>query len=217
MRSALKLTAAAVLAIGSLGVGTAASAAECPLPTTVAAFAGLGTCDSGDKTYTWLANSENLNSDNIGLEVFFDNLAEELHTFSVNPIVALSAGTYTLSYTIEVNVPNKWLDRVSIAQDVPQETPGVTFTKIVDLDDQLNGGLDQFTLTVLNSSQALVDLPGEPTKLWIYETVVVTGEGRVNSFTDTYTQNVTRIPEPGSLALLGVGLAAFGLARRRKG
>jgi len=216
MRSALKLTAAAVLAAGSLSLSTAASAALCTSTTTIAGFAALGSCDSTDKTFTWIRNSSNL--DAVGLAIFADDPTEQ-HFFSVIPgLNALTAGTYTLAYTIGVNATapaGKYIDRVSISQDVPQATPGVSFTKVVDLNDALDG-VGEFTLVAVNSAQVLVDLPGTPTKLWIYETVVVTGQGSVNSFTDGYTQNKS-IPEPGTLALLGLGLAGLGFARRRKG
>jgi len=54
-----------------------------------------------------------------------------------------------------------------------------------------------------------------PPSQWIHvvETLSIS-TGQLSSFTDTYTQG--NIPEPGTYAMMGLGLAALGLISRRK-
>jgi hypothetical protein len=80
-------------------------------------------------------------------------------------------------------------------------------------------GFDTGTCTTINttntgSSGPLTNLLGTPgLTIWVEDTYVTTGSGRITGITNTFTTKSNGTGVPGPLPLLGAG-AAFGFSRK---
>jgi PEP-CTERM motif len=121
--------------------------------------------------------------------------------------------TYTIGYDVEVTDAEQYITRLSadFTQNDTNQATDSRLTKATDPDgDAL---IDFFKDGPLVTSGNTVSnyFPGVTT-LRVDETLI--NNGVISSVTNTVVENP--IPEPGSLALLGLGLAGLGFLRRRK-
>lgn len=184
-------------------------------PTSVTPLGGSGTfscIQQQDKLFSAFSfgalpsgATANLNFSNIN--------GVDTHTISLVGSGLTNGQTYTLGYNVEVTSTHAHL--ISTSSGILQSSGQASLAETL-LDNDGDTFNINFTQTNGNSITGNSSTPLDPVVDWVDVTDVLTllfppgsdATGVANSFVET-------IPEPAALLLLGVGVTALGLARRR--
>jgi hypothetical protein len=175
----------------------------------MAAWSGSTSWVTGNKNFTYLSSSGSWNGSE--LLTLSSNIPQKSHSLG---IVSLSSyiGPQNLSVSYRVDITDNEVFK-TVALDQNHTGDNVTTTKDVFISESdFLADTPLVTLVALNNL-APVDaaLPGVQS-LWVRDTIVIDDTGSLFGVSNTYVQMV---PEPGTYALAGVGIALAAAQRLR--
>ena len=203
------LVTAAAGVVMALGGGQAlAQAVDCSTIGTVGAWARAGSCNQGDKIWTY--TSSNLDAT---VQILFSSADPLEHTMQIvgfdnGPL----AGAWNIKYDITVVNPALfYISDMFAGADNPVATSLLTKQAVGD-----PGGT--FNLLVVNGAEGPASEKHglHAASLTVDESFSVGALGILLSVSNTYLEKERLLPTPGSLALLAMGLGALGLSRRNR-
>ncbi|MEO8186735.1 MAG: PEP-CTERM sorting domain-containing protein, partial [Burkholderiaceae bacterium] len=194
----LKLSRNVALTLGVVfGAISSAQAVPCSTITNIGLWEAAGSCDQGDKVWTIGANTLD---DNV--QVLFSSPIESIHVMQLVGFDNSNlAGAWSIDYSISVTDPNFFISAMFAGADSPGGSS--LLTKDVT-------GDEVFSLSVVNGVENAGSqrLGLSATTLNISEDFSVNAGANLLSVSNTYEQTERLVPEPSSLALIGLGLLA---------
>jgi hypothetical protein len=204
----MKLRTALTTVVTGFGLALASGAAmavPCDTLNTIGEWQAAGSCDQNDKIWTFGAS--NLGA---GVQVLFSVPAVDTHAMQIVGFDNSDlAGAWSIDYSISVSDPNWVINAMFAGADNPGG--GSNLSKDIT-------GDAIFSLSVVDG----VEGPGSQqlglsaTNLNISENFSVLAGSTLLSVSNTFTQVPVQIPEPGTLALMGIALTGLAFLRRRR-
>jgi hypothetical protein len=204
----MNLRTALTTVVAGCGLALASGAAiavPCSTISTIGQWEAAASCDQDDKVWTIGANTLD-----DGAQVLFSSPIVDTHVMQIIGFDNSDlAGAWSIDYSIAVTDPNFVINAMFAGADNPGGNSNLSKAVTGDA---------IFNLSVVNGIEgpASQQLGLSATNLNISENFSVLAGANLLSVSNTFTQMEVQIPEPSTLALMGIALSGLAFLRRRR-